>query len=220
MPAPARVDVRAARRRRAGVRARILEAARELLLSRPWSELTIGDVMADAGQSRTIFYRYFEDRQGLLVALMEELGEEMARLGEDWLFGEGDPVTRLRHDLDRLVDLYVAHGPVLGAIAVAADEDDEVGAAYTAMAERFIDITAKRIRADVSQGASVVSNPEETARALVWLSERYLVKSFGTRGSAARPEDVQQTLHLIWRRTIYGADPPAARPARTSRRRP
>ncbi len=194
-------------------------AARELLLSRPWSELTINDVMAAAGQSRTIFYRHFEDRQGLLVALMAELGDEMARLGEDWLLSEGDPVSRLRRDLDRLVDLYVAHGPVLRAISVAADEDDEVAAAYAAMAERFIDITARRIRTDVSRGASVVSNPEEAARALVWLAERYLLKSFGTSVPAARPEDVKQTLHLVWLRTIYGTDAPKARPSGTSRRR-
>jgi len=41
-------------------RRRILEATRELLLDRPFAALTVGDVMARAGLTRTVFYRHFD----------------------------------------------------------------------------------------------------------------------------------------------------------------
>lgn len=205
MPVRPRRSVGVERERRAGQRSRILDAARDLLENKPWAEVTVNEVMAAAGQSRTIFYRYFGDRQSLLLALMEGFSEEMATLGEDWLKSNGDVLERLQADLDRLVEVFAAHGSVLRAIAMAADEDPDVAAGYSAMADRFIDITAQRIRMDVAAGESDVEDPEEVARALVWSTERYLVKSFGETGSPARTEEVKRTLHRVWLRTIYGA---------------
>ena len=42
----------------ADARARILAAARRLLLQRPFAELTVEQVMAEAGLARTVFYRH------------------------------------------------------------------------------------------------------------------------------------------------------------------
>lgn len=218
MPVRPRRSVALDRERRAGQRSRILDAARDLLESKPWAEVTVNEVMAAAGQSRTIFYRYFGDRQSLLLALMEGFTEEMATLGEDWLRSDGDVLERLQADLDRLVELFAAHGSVLRAIAMAADEDPDVSAAYSAMAERFIDITAQRIRMDVAGGASDVEDPEEVARALVWSTERYLVKSFGEAGAPARIGEVKHTLRRLWLRTIYGATGAPRRSGRGGRR--
>jgi AcrR family transcriptional regulator len=194
----------AARQRRGAVRSQILEAARQLLAERPWSEVTIDDIMSRAGHSRTIFYRYFDDRPHLLLSLMAEFGDQMAQLGEDWLAAEANPMQRLCDDLDRLVDLYVAHGPILRAIAAAASDDPDINEAYSRMADRFCTITSKRIEIDVALGSSSVEDPQETARALVWLAERYLVQSFGYPQRVHDPAAVKRTLHMIWLRSIYG----------------
>src|SRR5947209_20523822 len=62
------------RLRRADTRAQILAAARSALRERPYRELTIEDLMASAGLSRTIFYRHFDDLGDLVVRLLEEAG--------------------------------------------------------------------------------------------------------------------------------------------------
>ena len=44
----------------------------------------------------------------------------------------------------------------------------------------------------------------ETAKALVWMMERYLHRSLG-RPYGTQPEVVAQTLTTIWTRVLYGA---------------
>ena len=45
---------------------------------------------------------------------------------------------------------------------------------------------------------------EETARALVWMMERYLNRSLGRQPATPR-ETVADTLTTIWTRVLYGA---------------
>lgn len=197
-----------ARARRRDVRADILGAARSLLTEIPFADLSIDMVMAAAGRSRTIFYRHFDDRQQLLLALLEELGGEMAALGQDWTQASpGHVMPRLREDLGGLVDIWVRNGPLMRALAAAAAQDPEVDAMYRALANRFIAITADRIEADIASGASAVANGTETARALVWMTERYLSESFGRRPAVVPPETVKKSLGDIWVRAIYGTSP-------------
>ena len=52
---------------------RILEASRDLLEERSWSDLTVGLITQRSGLTRSAFYKHFGDRAGLLRALLEEL---------------------------------------------------------------------------------------------------------------------------------------------------
>src|SRR5690349_17608690 len=56
----------------ADARARILSAARRLLLQRPFAELTVELVMAEAGLARTVFYRHWSDLRQLTPALLPD----------------------------------------------------------------------------------------------------------------------------------------------------
>ncbi|MEV0975137.1 TetR/AcrR family transcriptional regulator [Microtetraspora glauca] len=197
-----------ARARRRDVRGDILNSARSLLAEVPFADLSIDMVMAAAGRSRTIFYRHFDDRQQLLLALLEELGGEMTALGQDWAQeSAGQVIPRLREDLGGLVDIWVRNGSLMRALAAAAAQDPEVDAMYHALADRFIAITGERIKADIASGASTVANGTETARALVWMTERYLSECFGRGPASVPPETAKKTLGDIWVRAIYSISP-------------
>jgi hypothetical protein len=45
----------------------------------------------------------------------------------------------------------------------------------------------------------------ETARALVWMMERYLNRSLGRHPAETPRETVAETLTTIWTRVLYGA---------------
>ena len=60
------------RRRRDEARQQIVEAARRELKVKPFRELTVDELMEGTGLSRTAFYRYFPDRESVLVDLLEE----------------------------------------------------------------------------------------------------------------------------------------------------
>src|SRR6059058_4569756 len=64
------------RRRRNEAREQILQVARRELKTRPFRELSVDELMQATGLSRTAFYRYFPDREAVLLDLLEEVWGE------------------------------------------------------------------------------------------------------------------------------------------------
>ena len=196
------------RRRRQDSEQEILEAAGRLLWERPFRELTVDDLMAATSQSRTAFYRHFTDRQDLLVHLIRDLNEELWEMSADWLRGSGDPLVEGRESLERLADVYAAHGPLLRAIAEAASHDADVEGVYRNLVQGFVDATAARIRRDAAAGRTSLAHPDQVAAALVWMTERHLTATFGRAGATDADRTVTlETLFTIWMRTLYSPDP-------------
>ena len=208
MATSSRIELRDRHRRRRAVAERqILEAAEALLRERPYRDLTVDDVMAAAGQSRTAFYRHFRDLQDLVIRLLNDLGAEMFELAAAWLVGTGDPLVEGRKATAQLVGAWARHGPMLRAISEAASHDEEVERSYRALVQVFIDAAAGRLERDaVTHGVSHV-DLRETAIALCWMTERYLSVTFATPGSGD-PTLATEVLHTIWMRAAYRLEPP------------
>jgi len=88
-------------------RLRILAATRELLLDRPFAALTVGDVMARAGLTRTVFYRHFEG--------LPQLAPELLPDAEDPLVDQvlrGAPEDLIDTMITGLVGLYAGQWQV------------------------------------------------------------------------------------------------------------
>src|SRR5215204_2273689 len=190
----------------------ILAAARAFLEERPFREMTVEGVMVRTGLSRPAFYAYFEDRYDLVTRLIEGVGGLLFALDWRWLSGEesGDEakevlVTALREGSQT----FVEYGPVLRAIADAAGYDARVEEVYRyGLIERLVAAVGARISRDVEAGISPGElDPEQTARALVLMTERYLLDAFGRperRPSRRESAAVFGTLEEIWVRTLYG----------------
>jgi AcrR family transcriptional regulator len=181
---------------------RQLDVARELVEDRQWSEVSIGLVAQRAGLTRTAFYKHFADRRALLMALFGEVSDELSTAPSAWLEA-GDPPAGLREALADLVAVYVRHGRLLRAIAEESTQDAELGDAYSRFGAEAAARTAEQIERDVAAGRSSVTDPAETATALVWMNERYLNERFGHHplGDADR---CAAALTEVWVRTIYG----------------
>ena len=113
------------RQQRADTRQRILEAASVLLEERRWNELRLEDVMAAAGLSRTVFYRHFDDRATLLLAMLEEILQHIGATGTAWKQGVGEPVSALRTGLSELSEAMRTYGRLMQAIADSSAYDAE-----------------------------------------------------------------------------------------------
>jgi TetR/AcrR family transcriptional regulator, ethionamide resistance regulator len=190
----------------------ILAAARAFLEEHPFREMTVEWVMARTGLSRPAFYAYFRDRYEVVTQLLEGIGGLLFALDWRWLSGEegGDEAKEVLVDALRAgSQAFVEYGPVLRAIADAAGYDARVEQVYRyGLIERLIAAVATRISRDVEAGVSPGElDPEETARALVLMSERYLLDAFGRperRPSRRESAAVFGTLEEIWVRTLYG----------------
>jgi hypothetical protein len=126
-----------------------------------------------------------------------------------WLQGGDDhPTDDARAALEGLVSVYQRHGPVLLALADASGADEQVELAYRGLVEDFIAATARHIREEQARGRiGELPDVDETARALIWLEERYLSEAFG-RSPQADPDVVVEVLLRIWLSTLY--TPPRA----------
>ena len=191
----------------------ILAAARSFLSEHPFREMKVEDVMARTGLSRPAFYAYFKDRYELVTRLLEGIGGLLFAVDRRWLVG--DPGAGREASLAVLGDAlrggaetFEVYGPVLRAISDAASYDGRVEEMYRfGLLERLVAAVAGRVARDVEAGISPGGlDPQETARALVMMTERYLIDAYG-RPAGERPRDnaaVVRTLQAVWARTLYG----------------
>ena len=168
--------------------------------------------MVRTGLSRPAFYAYFRDRYEVVTRLLEGIGVLLFALDWRWLSsGEVEEEARevLVDALRAGFQTFVEYGSVLRAIADAAGYDARVEQVYRyGLIERLVTAVAGRISRDVEAGLSPADlEPEETARALVLMTERYLLDAFGhpeRRPSREESAAVFATLEGIWLRTLYG----------------
>jgi len=182
--------------------AEIVAAAEALLRERPFRELTVDEVMRRTDLSRPSFYVYFRDRHHLILRVVEHLGNELRTMSQRWYTGSGDGPAQAREAMEGIVDVFAEHGPVLRALADAAADDPEVERVYGGLVQTFVDVTSKHIDAEIAAGRVEPLDAGETARALVWMMERYLNLSLG-RAQGTPRDKVAETLTVIWTRVLY-----------------
>jgi AcrR family transcriptional regulator len=175
-----------------------------LLREQPFRALTVDEVMRRTDLSRPSFYVYFRDRHHLVLRVVEHLGAELFAMSDRWLRGTGAGPELAREALDGVVEVYAEHGPVMRALADAAADDPGVEQAYGAIVQGFVDATARHIEQEIAAGRILPVDAVETAKALVWMMERYLNLSFGREPTTPR-EAVADVLTTIWVRVLYGA---------------
>lgn len=181
----------------------ILEAAEQLLRERPLREMTVELVMARTGLKRPAFYAHFQDRHDLILHVVGDIGERLFAMADRWLEGR-DPEPDIVAAIEGVAGVYLSDGPILRALADGAAADARVEEAYRGLVEAFIDASAEHIGSEQAAGrTSPQLDARETARALVWLNERYLSEAFGRRPQDD-PERVVAILSRIWLATLYG----------------
>jgi AcrR family transcriptional regulator len=199
-------------------RERIVAAASELVRDTSYGELSVDEVMREAGFGRTIFYRHFDDLADLLMGAardaIDELFEAHRALAEARL-GDGPEVVR--QTIEPAVSAYQRHGPLLRAIAEAAADDEQVAAGQEAMRQRFDELLADALREMPHLADHPPADVAETARALNLLNTGYLLDAFG-REPRVSHETAVQTLTEIWVAVLHragDADGPSPTKGRT-----
>jgi AcrR family transcriptional regulator len=191
----------------------ILAAGRTFLEEHPFREMTVEGVMVRTGLSRPAFYAYFEDRYDLVTHLLDGVGGLLFALDWRWLSGTagGDDAREVLVDgLRARSETFVEYGPVLRAISDAAGYDARVEEVYRGgLIQRLVAAVAARISRDIEAGVTPAElDPEQTARALVLMTERYLLDAFGQperRPSHQEAETILDTVEGVWVRTLYGS---------------
>src|SRR4051795_8173508 len=62
--------------RKAQIRAKLLEAARKVFAEKGYGAATARDIVRETDLATGTFYNYFEDKQAVFIALLDEMGEK------------------------------------------------------------------------------------------------------------------------------------------------
>ncbi|HEU4701155.1 MAG TPA: TetR family transcriptional regulator [Conexibacter sp.] len=181
----------------ADARARILAAARTLLLQGPFAALTVDAVMSEAGLARTIFYRHYAD--------LPQLAPDLLPDADDPLIGQIERVERERPEavvatmVDALVGVYARHGPLLRAIDDAARQDARVAERLDTALVGPRALIARLLRA----APHPPPDPEESARLLMAAHRAYLLDVFGAgRARRGARSAARTALGAVWDRLL------------------
>jgi TetR/AcrR family transcriptional regulator, transcriptional repressor for nem operon len=127
-------------------RERILESARRLFNSKGYAEVTIGDVMTDAGLTHGGFYRHFSGKDELYA---EAVRHFICKKAPDPWQARQAALAASKSQARRIVDAYFSRDhfderesccPLLTAASDVARSGDAVKAAYRQVAEKAVGV--------------------------------------------------------------------------------
>jgi AcrR family transcriptional regulator len=178
-------------------RRRILDAARRLLAERPFAELTVDALMAEAGLKRTIFYRHYRDLPQLAPDLLPDADAPLIDRVEQ--VERERPQEVVREMIGGLVAVFAEHGPLLRAIDAAAAQDPVV-------AERLdtaLDGPRRLIARLLAAAANPPPDPAQSARLLMAAHRAYLLDTFGDGAPApGARQAATAALEALWERLL------------------
>ena len=187
--------------KREATRRAIMDALEMLLRSRSYEEVRVEDLMAATGLTRTAFYRYFPDLESVLLAWIEIIRSEFNIAADRFLSFDVDPYDGLLEANTGLAEVWARHRGLLTAIFDAATTGSPVQLAWHDLVESFIGPVERRLKDLSRQGVTSLENEAETARALVWMNERYFFETFA-RDEGVAVDTAAATLADIWRRVL------------------
>jgi AcrR family transcriptional regulator len=177
-------------------------AATESLLGRgsSYADLSVEQISAEAGRSRTAFYVYFRDKRELLLRATETVAAQLYDEADRWWSG-ADGRRSLRAALTDILGTYRDHADLLGAVVEASTYDEQIGQFWRTLVGRFIEATKRRL-ADEGEEESRAAGK---AFALVWMTERACYEQVAGGGGLDDPK-LHDALFEVWERSVYGPD--------------
>ena len=181
----------------------ILDAALNYLWTQPYRNLTVNKLMSLTGNSRSAFYRYYEDLPAMMEHLLNELEEKIRAATAAWFTEDGDPIPLLKESLGNMVSVCYKYGPILRAVSDAAPMHERLEKAWALFVKNFNDAVTHRIEQQQALGLIKSFDARPVATALNLMDADLVRHHFGRlpRGNRA---SVLDAILRVWVATLYG----------------
>jgi TetR/AcrR family transcriptional regulator, ethionamide resistance regulator len=168
------IQARSGKRRRETTVADVLDATRRLLQAGiPVSNLSVDQIVAEAGIARATFYLHFSDKHALIARLAEDEIAWRNEIGAEELASSDLSWEALEAMLNDIVSRWVADRAVLSAIIALAEQDAKVRLIWRASMREVAEKAAIQFRARWKvDDASRPSDTDTIAEIFTWMFER------------------------------------------------
>jgi AcrR family transcriptional regulator len=187
----------------------VFTATERLLADLPLRDLSVADIIRDAGISRATFYFYFSSKYAVLSGLLARVMGEIYEVVQPFVQRSTDvePQAALRDSLQSAVALWASHRPALRAIHENWNATDELRSLWTSVVEQFTVAVAVELDRERESGlAPAGPDSKALAAALLWGTERCLyVAGLGVDARLPSETETLEPLMAIWTGAMYGA---------------
>ena len=162
--------------RTSGARPKILQAGRELMARRGYAALGVAEICAAAGVPKGSFYYFFDSKQALAQAVIEDHWANQHAQWAELLGSEKPPLERLRDLFDATTDVQreaqketgVVTGCLFGNLALElSTQDSLIRDRLQEIFEAQIELVTAVVDLAKQNGETQVADTREAARALV-----------------------------------------------------
>jgi AcrR family transcriptional regulator len=185
----------------------IFDATERLLATQALHELSVAQIIQEAGLSRASFYHYFSSKYEVVVALMGRIFEEMysetqTELESHW----DDPAASLRASLRTGMETWLEHKAVIHAALENMHSVPALADVWNALRGRFVTALTEQIRTAREEGQAAPGlAPETIAEMLVCGAERiFYVGSSGIDERLATTDERLDAIVTVAMAAIYG----------------
>ena len=193
----------------------VLDATERLLAQRPFSQLSVNDVIDEAGISRTSFYAYFDSRTAPVAECLRRVMGRIAVAVDPFLAeSAAGPEAAIRASIRRWVAVARDHGPVLRTVSEQWPHDEWLRELWFSIMARFTAGTARVIETARAAGqAPAGADPERLAACLMWGYERVLQVATADGGVTGLPDAhaIVEPLAQMMTGGVYGLPASASR---------
>ncbi|MEU6546715.1 TetR/AcrR family transcriptional regulator [Streptomyces sp. NPDC046859] len=162
--------------RTSDARNRILTAARTLLEQRGYSALGVAEICKTAEVPKGSFYYFFESKEALALAVIDEQWAAEKRDWEGVLNGDAQPLERLRQLFEATENRQragqdscgVVSGCMFGNLSLEmSNQTDAVRERLQQIFEAQVDMVEATVTEALGRGEISVADPREAARSVV-----------------------------------------------------
>jgi AcrR family transcriptional regulator len=208
--------------RRVSLSLHFATAIEDLLREDSYANLPVERIVAAGGISRASFYRYFDDKNDLLLEMLNHVVADLLAAGDQWW---SLPVSASKADLEaahrRIAGVYRQHRLLMKAVVETASNHPDVRETYDALVTRSVENVTHHIELGQQDGFIAPHLPaRRTAELFVYMGEQSLYRIIGLGGETDDTHYPDPLAEIYWR-TLYEGyrDPDGGRRAQRARRR-
>jgi len=199
------------------VEQQIFSATERLLEHTPAHELSVAQIIEEAGVARATFYFYFSSKYAVLAGLLAQVMDRIFEVVRPWLDRAPDADARdaLGDSLAGAGRVWREHRRALRAVVENWRTAPELESMWLTMVDRFSTAVAMEIdRERKTKEAPAGLDSRRLAAALIWSAERLLyVGGLGEHEPVPDEDAAVEALTVLWISSIYGAYPQTPKPA-------
>lgn len=190
----------------------VFAATERLLVREPLHDLSVAQIMREAGISRATFYFYFSSKYAVVSGLLAQVMDEMFELVQPFVSRppEMTPEEALETSIAAGIAMWTRHRPAMQAIHESWNSTADLQSLWLEVMERFIMALAERIDRDREAGLTPAGPDSRTlAATLLWSTECCLyISSLGVDASLSDETAMLVPLTTMWKGTLLGTAPP------------